>query len=140
MDAGRNQRRAGDPPAEDIAVPDEDLVAETLEAVAAAIAAVLPDGEDAPRHPRREIPGTPPETGTGQPGVVTAGDGTTPVPRGPQVPGPPSGEPAQQPPPDPGYALGSDVPIGIGEDSPMNEGSEDTAAPRIDPTEHRLGD
>lgn len=47
----------------------------------------------------------------------------------------PLGEPPEQPPPDPGYPEGTDVPVGIGADSPLNEGSEDVAVPQVDPGE-----
>ena len=54
-------------------------------------------------------------------------------------PDPAPGEPGQPPEPDPGDQESEDYPTGIGADSPMNEGSEDTAAPPVDPAESRLG-
>jgi hypothetical protein len=53
-------------------------------------------------------------------------------------PDPPIGEPGQAPPPDPGDVEGNEAPIGIGANSPLNQGSEDTAVPPVDPAESRL--
>ncbi|WP_213456944.1 hypothetical protein [Rhizomonospora bruguierae] len=63
------------------------------------------------------------------------------VTSGARAPGadPPQGEPGQSEPPDPGDQEAEDAPIGIGADSPRNEGSEDVAAPPVDPAEYRLG-
>lgn len=90
----------------------------------------------------RRRPGADTLGGTAARQVVTEEDsdiGTgTGAPRAPG-PDPTSGEPGQPPAPEPGDQESEDFPIGIGADSPLNEGSEDTAAPPVDPAESRLG-
>jgi hypothetical protein len=67
--------------------------------------------------------------------VVTDESETRAAAAGSRAPGPdpPPGEPG--PMPDPGDVQNDD----IRDDWPMNVGSEDTAAPAVDPAEYRLG-
>jgi hypothetical protein len=74
--AGRNREPGDDQPTDGVAVPDEDLVAETLEAVGAAIAEAL-TGKDTSRIPPKNPAEAEPQ---GEPaGEPPAGRVTIPV-------------------------------------------------------------
>jgi hypothetical protein len=142
LDAGANQRDDDETAAEEVAVTDDDLMTETLEGVGEAVAVALTGEEEVPVPPAHRPPVAPPEPGARcggeQPSVPVEVEGVRVPPHGPEEPGPPAAKPEQPPPPDPGEPEGTDMPFGVGEDSPMNEGSEDTAVPPVDPAEQRL--
>jgi hypothetical protein len=118
--------------AERVAVPDEDLTADLVEGFGAALSGDTgsrdtpgPNVEDDLGHDR--------PTGTRRP----PGDHPTSARSGEDgdahCPLPPTGAPGRHP----GYPEGPDAPTGVGQNSPLNEGSEDTAVPTLDPAEHR---
>jgi hypothetical protein len=106
--------RRGRISAEDIAVPQEDLVGDLIEALGE-VAAMLIRNEPAEARPERQAPPTRPERSSRpQPNRG--------LPRVLQYP-----------------RIDYETPLGPSPDNPMGEGSEETAVPVIDPVDVRLG-